>query len=125
MRRTRTALGLALSCTVAVAVLPAGGAAAYASATRPAASATSAAAVGGSATACAPVFSPAFTASLARDFPRQRVTASVYDTRTGCWYTLHPGMRITTASVIKAAVMGAVLLRAQDLRRAPTAWERA
>jgi hypothetical protein len=75
--------------------------------------------------ACAPVFTLAFSASLARDFPGQRVTASVYDTRTGCWYSLNPNVRVTTASVIKAAVMGAVLLRAQDKGRGLTSWERA
>jgi beta-lactamase class A len=73
---------------------------------------------------CATPFTASFVASLARDFPRQRVTASVHDTRTGCWYELHPGLRITTASTIKASVMGAVLLRAQDRRRGLTAWER-
>ena len=70
---------------------------------------------------CATPFTASFVASLARDFPRQRVTASVHDTRTGCWYELHPRLRITTASTIKASVMGAVLLRAQDRRRGLTA----
>ncbi|HKG50839.1 MAG TPA: hypothetical protein VKB14_10390 [Actinomycetales bacterium] len=79
----------------------------------------------GARSACAPVFPAAFVASLARDFPQQRVTASVYDTRTGCWYALHGGLRITTASVIKASVMGAVLLRGHDKGRGLTQWERA
>ena len=35
-----------------------------------------------------------------------------------------PGMQITTASVIKAQVLGAVLLQAQDAGRGLTAWER-
>jgi beta-lactamase class A len=74
--------------------------------------------------ACGTVFPASFASSLARDFPRQRVTASVHDTRTGCWYALNPRLRITTASTIKAAVMGAVLLRAQDRGRGLTAWER-
>jgi len=125
---------------LAVAVLPVCAPVAHAAPAHAAASTTSAArmpldapgsgsvassAAAAAATACSPVFSSAFAASLARDFPRQRVTASVYDTRTGCWYALHPGMRITTASVIKAAVMGAVLLRAQDKSRGLTSWERA
>lgn len=76
------------------------------------------------ATRCAAPFTTAFARSLARDFPGQRVTASVYDTRTGCWYSLNPRLRLTTASVIKAAVLGAVLLRAQDRHRGLTAWER-
>jgi beta-lactamase class A len=89
-----------------------------------AAASSPAAAPASAAAPCATPFTAPFTAALARDFPRQRVTASIHDTRTGCWYELHPGMRITTASVVKASVMGAVLLRAQDRRRAPTAWER-
>jgi hypothetical protein len=74
---------------------------------------------------CANPFPRVFMAELARDFPGQRVTASVFDTRNGCWYEMHPGLRITTASVIKASVMGATLLRAQDQGRPLTAWERA
>ena len=75
--------------------------------------------------ACANVFPAAFRDDLARRFPDQRVTAAVIDTRTGCTYHLHRGMRITTASVIKAGVMGAVILRAQDRGRGLTDWERA
>ncbi|MCW2679613.1 MAG: secreted protein [Frankiales bacterium] len=74
---------------------------------------------------CADVFPASFAEALGRDFPAQRVTAAVTDTRTGCSYDLHPGLRITTASVIKAGVLGAVLLKAQDGRRGLTAWERA
>lgn len=74
---------------------------------------------------CRDVFPASFADQLARDFPGQRVTASVHDTRTGCWYSLHRGMRITTASAIKAGVLGAVLLKAQDARRGLTEWERA
>ena len=73
---------------------------------------------------CADVFPASFAAQLQRQFPAQRVTASVVDTRTGCSYALHDGMRITTASVVKAGVLGAVLLEAQDERRRLTAWER-
>ena len=76
-------------------------------------------------TACRTPFTAAFVASLRRSHPGQRVTASVYDTRTHCWYSLNPGTRITTASMIKAGVMGAVLLRAQDRGRGLTTWERA
>lgn len=74
---------------------------------------------------CADVFPASFAERLARDFPGQRVTASVHDTRTGCWYSLHGGMRITSASVIKAGVLGGVLLRAQDAGRRLTEAERA
>ncbi|MDP1807102.1 MAG: hypothetical protein Q8K72_18140, partial [Acidimicrobiales bacterium] len=45
-------------------------------------------------------------------------------TASGCWHHLHQGRQLTTASVIKAQVLGAVLLRAQDERRGLTAWER-
>ena len=70
------------------------------------------------------MFPASFAASLQREFPGQRVTAAVVDTRTGCWYHLHRTMRITTASVIKAQVLGAVLLRAQDRHRGLDRWER-
>ena len=78
-----------------------------------------------SAAPCADVFPASFANALAREFPQQRVTAAVVDTRTGCAYDLHPELRLTTASVIKAGVLGAVLLKAQDGRRGLTEWERA
>lgn len=104
---------LALAGALAAAVL--------APAVSPVAAATAASGPRG----CPVLFPASFERQLARDFPGQRVTASVYDTRTGCWFHLHRGMRITTASVIKAQVMGAVLLLAQDERRHLTRWERA
>lgn len=73
---------------------------------------------------CPVVFSPRFAARIRHDFPRRRVTASVEDLRTGCRDDLHRGMRITTASVVKAQVLGAVLLHAQAQHRGLTAWER-
>ena len=78
-----------------------------------------------SAAGCADVFPAAFAAQLDREHPSQRFTASVVDTRTGCSYDLHAGLRLTTASVIKAGVLGAVLLKAQDAGRGLTEWERA
>jgi beta-lactamase class A len=125
MRRVLIVVRTTLTAVLLPAVLLTGvpGAAAASPAASPAArSAESPAA--SRAARCGTPFTASFAASLARDFPGQRVTASVYDTRTGCWYDLHPGMRITTASVIKAAVMGAVLLRAQDRGRGLTGWER-
>lgn len=74
---------------------------------------------------CSDVFPAGYADTLARDFPNQRVTASVFDTRTGCEYRLNHGLRLTTASVIKAGVLGAVLLKAQDAGRGLTEWERA
>jgi hypothetical protein len=70
------------------------------------------------------MFPAGFKASLQRQFPDQRVTAAVFDTRTQCWYHLHRTMRITTASVIKAQVLGAVLLHAQDEHRGLDSRER-
>jgi beta-lactamase class A len=73
---------------------------------------------------CRPIFTSSFVASLHRRFPTQRVTASIQDVRDGCTYHLHPAMRITTASVIKAQVLGAVLLKAQGEHRHLDARER-
>jgi hypothetical protein len=75
------------------------------------------------ASGCRSPFTSSFRAMLARQFPHQRVTAAVYDTRDHCWYFLHRTMRITTASVIKAQVLGAVLLRDQDHGHGLTTWE--
>lgn len=69
-------------------------------------------------------FTAAFRSSLAKRYPSIRVTAAFYDTATGCWYHLNQGMQITTASVMKSQVLGAVLLKAQREGRALTAWER-
>ena len=51
------------------------------------------------------------------------VTAAVYDDRTGCWYHLRQGQRVTTASVVKLEIMAATILRAQDQGRGLTQWE--
>ena len=45
------------------------------------------------------------------------MTAAVHDDRTGCWYHLRRGQRVSTASVVKIEVMAATLLRAQDQGR--------
>jgi beta-lactamase class A len=73
---------------------------------------------------CTSVFPASFANDLAARYPGIRVTAAVHDTRTGCWHNLRPGVRVGTASVIKAQVLGAVLLKAQDAGRALTSWER-
>lgn len=73
---------------------------------------------------CTPVLSTSFRDDLARRYPGVQFTAAVYDTATGCWSHLNPGLRLTTASVIKAQIMGVVLLRAQREGRSLTAWER-
>jgi hypothetical protein len=51
------------------------------------------------------------------------LTAAVYDDRSGCWYHLRRGSRVTTASVVKIEIMAAALLRAQDLHRGLTQFE--
>lgn len=76
------------------------------------------------AAACPDLFSSSFRSALAAAYPGQRATATVHDTRTGCWYQLEPGMQITTASVIKAQFLAGVLLRAQDQGRPLSQWER-
>ena len=73
---------------------------------------------------CTEPFTPAFVDWLRSRFPNQRVTAAVTDTRTGCSYHLYRGLRMTTASVIKAGILGAVTLKAQDAGRGLTQWER-
>lgn len=69
-----------------------------------------------------------FTAEFQRNIDafsaaRHHVTASVYDDRSGCWYHLRFGQRVTTASVVKVEIMGAAMLRAQDQGRGLTQWE--
>ncbi len=51
------------------------------------------------------------------------LTAAVFDDRTGCWYHLRRGQRVTTASVVKLEIMAAALLRAQDQGRGLSNWE--
>jgi hypothetical protein len=72
---------------------------------------------------CTDPFTPAFRDAVAQNHPGQRVTASVYDARTACWYDLAPGLAMQTASVIKAQFLAGVLLRAQDQGRAVSTWE--
>lgn len=73
---------------------------------------------------CPTPFTSAFRADLARRYPGITVTAAVYDTQTGCWHHLNPNVQVTTASVVKAQILGAVLLKAQREGRGLTAWER-
>lgn len=62
---------------------------------------------------------------LGSQWPAQRITASVYDTRTGCAHDLAPDVSVTTASVVKVEIMAGILLRAQDAGRELTTHERA
>lgn len=80
----------------------------------------------GPAVDCAPagcatdVFSDGFVDRIHAAYPDQRITASVMDTRTGCTYGLQANLPITTASVMKLEVLGAVLLEAQGEGRTLT-----
>jgi beta-lactamase class A len=68
-------------------------------------------------------FAAGLATELAQRYPGRRFSAAVYEP-TGCVYTLHPDLRMTTASVVKLEVMAAVLLRAQREGRGLTSWER-
>jgi beta-lactamase class A len=70
-------------------------------------------------------FSAGFDATVRARWPGKRISAAVYDTRTGCQYRYRSDLRITTASVLKIEIMAAVLLRAQRAGRALTSTERA
>lgn len=69
------------------------------------------------------MFTPGVTAALAADYPGMRITAHVHDLRSGCEYSLHPGNRQRTASVLKVMVMAGTLLEAQDQGRPPDDFE--
>ncbi len=70
-------------------------------------------------------FTSGFDQEVRRRWPGRRITAAVFDTRTGCQYRYRSELRITTASVLKISIMAAVLRRAQREGRALTATERA
>lgn len=75
---------------------------------------------------CRPqMFTAEVREALARDYPSQRVTAHVYDTRTGCSYSLNPENRQNPASVFKVMVMAGTLLEAQAAGRPVSDWEMA
>ena len=64
-----------------------------------------------------------FTAERVRSVGGVRLTAYVWDERTGCHYWLHPDRRQSTASVFKVMVMAGTLLEAEQEGRGPTSWE--
>jgi len=73
---------------------------------------------------CAPdPFTPARVSALENRYS-QSFTAYVYDTRSGCSYSMNPQRRLRTASVFKVMVMAGTLLEAQDDGRRITSWER-
>jgi beta-lactamase class A len=69
-------------------------------------------------------FTSGFDQAVRARWPGKRITAAVYDTRTGCQHRYNSSLRITTASVLKIEIMAAVILRAQRAGRALTATER-
>lgn len=69
------------------------------------------------------VFSDAFIAELVETAPDLAITAAVYDTRSHCWYELHPELALTTASAIKLQVLAANLVRLEGLGRGFTETE--
>ena len=73
---------------------------------------------------CDDPFTAARVADLERRYPAQTFTAFVYDTRTGCTFSMNPGARLRTASVFKVMVMAGTLLEAQEDGRSLTSWER-
>ena len=73
---------------------------------------------------CRTVLPAGLADELAARYPGIEATVAVYETDTRCWHHLNQGMQLTTASVIKAQVLGAVLLAAQDGGRHLTSWER-
>ena len=68
-------------------------------------------------------FTPALKADIAARFPGNHLTATAADPRSGCTWHLNPGVRVTTASVVKVEVGAGVLLRAQRQGRGLTASE--
>lgn len=69
-------------------------------------------------------FTSGFDQEVRRRWPGRRISAAVFDTRTGCQYQYRSDLRITTASVLKISIMAAVLRRAQREGRGLTATER-
>jgi hypothetical protein len=69
------------------------------------------------------MFTPDVAAALAAEYPGRLLTAHVHDLRTGCDYSLNPGNRQRTASVLKVMVMAGTLLEAQKEGRPVSEWE--
>ncbi len=75
-------------------------------------------------TTCRPdPFAAPFPDALSTRYPGKKITAHVYDTRTGCMYSLNPSNRQPTASVFKVMVMAGTLLEAQEDNREVSDWE--
>ena len=73
---------------------------------------------------CSEIFTPRFDGETADVLAGLAFTASVYDTRSDCWYALNPDLSLTTASAIKLQVLAANLGRAERLDRSLNESER-
>jgi len=62
-------------------------------------------------------------ASLRDRFPGRSFTAYVFDTRTGCEFSINPEARQSTASVFKVMVMAGTLYEAHSEGRGISGWE--
>jgi hypothetical protein len=82
---------------------------------------------GGAPPECPPCPPDPFTAdrvnSLELRYPGRSFTAHVFDTRTGCAFSMNPGARQPTASVFKVMVMAGTLHEAQLTGRSVSEWE--
>ncbi|HEY5889705.1 MAG TPA: serine hydrolase [Acidimicrobiia bacterium] len=75
-------------------------------------------------TTCRPdPFAAPFPDVLSTRYPGKKITARVYDARSGCMYSLNPSNRQPTASVFKVMVMAGTLLEAQEDNREVSDWE--
>ena len=76
---------------------------------------------------CPPCPPNPFTADRVRSledrYPDRSFTAYVFDTRTGCEFSMNPGNRQPTASVFKVMVMAGTLHEAQSAGREVSSWE--
>ena len=68
-------------------------------------------------------FTPERVSSLEIRYPGRSFTAHVFDTRTGCEFSMNPRARQPTASVFKVMVMAGTLYEAQLAGRGVSEWE--
>lgn len=68
-------------------------------------------------------FAGPFSRNLESKYPGKKITAHLYDTRTGCHYELNAENRQPTASVFKVMVMAGTLLEAQAASRSVSDFE--
>ncbi|TDU02299.1 beta-lactamase class A [Streptomyces sp. 846.5] len=114
LSRARRLLATALGSTALAALLPL---------------ATAGSAAAATSICSAPAKHAALAAKLSRDIRSalsgrsDEIAVSVYDQNTGVFCTYNAYTHFDSASVVKAAIMGTVLRRAQEQHRGLTAWE--